>query len=186
MNLRKLEQELRIRVLKSMANANRLQVIDLLEDGPLSVGEIVERSQLEQSLISHTLKFLEKNHLVTCKKRGKFVFYSLNRRTVSPILKGVGRHISQFQFATLSTHVHRFDCRACIEIPRMIIAGENIKDYVAVHTCGCQACISNIELLVKKKSLSAFREDHTCECAACVENQYYLLKYVNKQLPRRR
>ena len=63
--------------LKVLADATRLAVIEALLEGPAYVGELGERLQVEQSLLSHHLKVLREAGLVEAERDGKAVLYRL-------------------------------------------------------------------------------------------------------------
>jgi ArsR family transcriptional regulator len=60
-----------------VAEASRLKILCLLQDGEHCVCEIVPAVKLSQSLVSHHLKDLKLAGLVTDEKRGMYVYYSL-------------------------------------------------------------------------------------------------------------
>lgn len=65
--------------LRVLADTTRLSVMEALLDGPKNVTEINERLRIDQSLLSHHLKVLRDAKLVTARREGKAVRY-----TVSP------------------------------------------------------------------------------------------------------
>jgi|TARA_Y100000310_G_C20694759_1_gene824790 DNA-binding transcriptional ArsR family regulator len=64
-----------------------------LEERPLNVSEISKNLKEEQSKISHNLKKLTACHILEVKQKGKQRIYSLNKKTVVPMLKIVGEHV---------------------------------------------------------------------------------------------
>ncbi|HUU57741.1 MAG TPA: metalloregulator ArsR/SmtB family transcription factor [bacterium] len=70
---------------KALGDPVRVSILKALCCGPLSVGEIVERSRLSQPAISHHLRVLREAELVTAEKRGTTVYYSLNKDKVSSV-----------------------------------------------------------------------------------------------------
>ena len=64
-------------LLKIVAENNRLQILCLLQTGEHCVCELIKETSLSQSLISHHLKDLKDINLVSDKKSGKWVYYSL-------------------------------------------------------------------------------------------------------------
>lgn len=64
-------------VLKVLADDTRLAVVELLMKGPMSVSEINDELQIEQTLLSHHLRTLRNAGLVTTQREGKHVMYSL-------------------------------------------------------------------------------------------------------------
>lgn len=63
------------RQLKVLADTTRLSVLKILMEGPKHVGEINAVLQLEQSLLSHHLKILREEGLVSASRDGKAVLY---------------------------------------------------------------------------------------------------------------
>lgn len=64
-------------VCKGLADPKRLLIIDALRDGPLSVTELCETLELPQSNVSQHLAILRDKGLVTSRRDGQFVYYSL-------------------------------------------------------------------------------------------------------------
>jgi len=80
----------------TLANPTRLAIIELLEEKPMSVTELVEVLGEEQSMVSHNLRPLVRCHFVTRERRGKNNIYSLNHATMDPIMKAVEAHATDF------------------------------------------------------------------------------------------
>jgi DNA-binding transcriptional ArsR family regulator len=75
-------------ILKTIAHPLRLGVIHLLEQHPrLSVSDICERLDSEQSLTSHHLQNMKLKGILSAKKDGRNVLYSLKERDVSLIIE---------------------------------------------------------------------------------------------------
>ena len=74
-------------ILKTVAHPVRLGIIKLLEVHPrLSVTEICEKLQTEQSLTSHHLQNMRLKGLLSVKREGRRMMYSLKERDVSLII----------------------------------------------------------------------------------------------------
>lgn len=58
---------------------HRLQIVELLRDGPLTVGEITERLRLQQPQISKHLKTLSEAAIVEVQPQANRRIYSLRR-----------------------------------------------------------------------------------------------------------
>jgi ArsR family transcriptional regulator len=67
---------------KALSDDTRQQILVMLLDGEKCVGEIVDSFDMTQPTISHHLSVLKQLRLVTSRKEGKLVFYSLNRENV--------------------------------------------------------------------------------------------------------
>ena len=65
-------------VLKSIANPNRLMILCALIEGEKTVGAINEEVPLSQSALSQHLARLRAEKLVTSRKEGQTVHYSVN------------------------------------------------------------------------------------------------------------
>jgi len=63
--------------LKSLANPVRLRILCMLADGEASVGEITERLEARQSLVSQHLALLRKDGLVRPTRDGQSIRYAL-------------------------------------------------------------------------------------------------------------
>jgi ArsR family transcriptional regulator len=64
---------------KALADDTRQQILVLLLDGERCVSDIVDAFDMTQPTISHHLGILKQFNLVTSRKDGKQVFYSINR-----------------------------------------------------------------------------------------------------------
>lgn len=65
------------RLMKMLANENRLMLLCSLIDGELSVGELNERIPLSQSALSQHLGALRKAELVATRRDGQTIYYRL-------------------------------------------------------------------------------------------------------------
>ncbi len=75
-------------ILKTIAHPLRLGVIHLLEQYPrLSVNEICEKLGSEQSLTSHHLQNMRLKGILSVKREGRNMMYSLKERDVSLIME---------------------------------------------------------------------------------------------------
>ena len=75
-------------ILKTVAHPTRLAIIHLLEQYPrLSVKEICERTGSEQSLTSHHLQNMRLKGILSVKREGRSMMYSLKERDVSLIIE---------------------------------------------------------------------------------------------------
>ncbi len=81
---------------KALSNDSRVRILNLLRNGPKSVGQISKAVGLEQTAVSHNLKCLTFCGLVTGNRLGKTIEYSLNQETVEPILRVADRHIAKY------------------------------------------------------------------------------------------
>lgn len=78
---------------KLFSNDGRLKIISSLATDNLTVNEIVEKTQLSQSLVSQQLKLLKNARILTNEKIGKTVTYSIYDRHILHLLKDVAEHL---------------------------------------------------------------------------------------------
>jgi DNA-binding transcriptional ArsR family regulator len=71
---------------RGFGDPSRLKILEILRDGPLTVGEIVETSELSQSNVSNHLGCLRDCGLVTAEKKGRYVTYQLSDDRVGDLL----------------------------------------------------------------------------------------------------
>ncbi len=81
--------------LKAVADENRLKIICFLRKQERCVCEIVEFLNLPQNLVSHHLGVLREREIVSTKKDGLKVLYSLNDKNISKTLKFLNFLISK-------------------------------------------------------------------------------------------
>lgn len=77
---------------KNLANGVKIDIIASLKDKPMSVNELSKELKIEQSKLSHALANLRFCNLVMSKQVGKKRIYSLNKKTILPILKIIDKH----------------------------------------------------------------------------------------------
>ncbi len=65
-------------ILKALADKNRIEILKLLRKKSLSVGEMLENFDITNASLSHHLDILKRVNLVTSKREGQFIYYSLN------------------------------------------------------------------------------------------------------------
>ncbi|MBX0333358.1 metalloregulator ArsR/SmtB family transcription factor [Pontibacter sp. HSC-14F20] len=74
-------------VLKCVAHPVRISIIDLLEqEDQLTVSQLQEVLEIEQSLLSHHLTNMRDKGLVETRRQGKNVFYFLTDSSISNII----------------------------------------------------------------------------------------------------
>ncbi len=77
-------------LLRSLANEVRLRVVTTLASmGELSVTELQEATRYEQSLLSHHLTGMRARGILSCRRSGKNRFYSIKDPRVVRVLKCV-------------------------------------------------------------------------------------------------
>ena len=89
---------------ETIANKTRLRVLETLQKKPMSVTEICNELNEEQSKISHSLKCLTNCHFIDVEKKGKQRIYSLNQETMVPLMKLVDNHVKKYCCETCAAH----------------------------------------------------------------------------------
>ena len=79
---------------KALADPTRIKILHLLFDQELSVSTIAETLDLNQSNVSHQLRFLKNLRLVKYRRDGKTIYYSHDDEHVMKILKQSIEHAS--------------------------------------------------------------------------------------------
>jgi DNA-binding transcriptional ArsR family regulator len=74
-------------LLKTMANSSRLIILCHLAEGEKSVGELVKAVGTSQSGLSQHLAILRREQLVTTRRAGQTIFYSLASAEAAAIMR---------------------------------------------------------------------------------------------------
>lgn len=74
----RLNYEENSKVIKALADSNRLQIIDILSCGEKCACDILEYFDFTQPTLSHHMKVLMECGIVNCRKDGLWSYYSLN------------------------------------------------------------------------------------------------------------
>jgi len=81
---------------ETLGNQTRWDIIHLLKKRAYRATDIAKELGREQSHISHSLRRLERCGFVSVKKNGKERIYTLNKKTIKPLLKLMDTHINTF------------------------------------------------------------------------------------------
>ena len=71
-----------VKIAGALSVESRVQILFLLRNHPLCVGAITQRLGITQGAVSQHLRVLKEAGLVTLERRGQFMHYSLNRKTI--------------------------------------------------------------------------------------------------------
>ena len=74
---------------KGVGNASRYRIVEALFKEPKTVGQLVKIVKLSHPAVSQHLKTLKACDIVSDKRRGQEVFYSLNSKYVLGLLKNL-------------------------------------------------------------------------------------------------
>ena len=76
-NAMKTSSDAIVNVLKSLANPDRLMILCHLAQQELNVSQIEKSTQILQPTLSQQLMMLRKNKVVSTRRQGKQIFYSI-------------------------------------------------------------------------------------------------------------
>ncbi len=74
-------------VFKALNDLTRREILELLQEKDMTAGEIADKFHISFPSISHHLDLLKQAKLVTAKKEGQYITYSLNTTVVDEIMK---------------------------------------------------------------------------------------------------
>src|ERR1041384_6662795 len=72
--------------LKALAHPLRISILDALREGELTVNEISQRFDIEQANASQQLAVLRNRNIVTTRKEGANVYYSVSDKSIFKLL----------------------------------------------------------------------------------------------------
>jgi len=72
---------------KALSDPTRRQIIQLLNQKPMSAGEIAEQFTMTKPSISHHLNLLKQADMITDEKQGQFIIYRLNTTVFQDVIK---------------------------------------------------------------------------------------------------
>jgi DNA-binding transcriptional ArsR family regulator len=82
-------------IFQALAHPTRIAIIDLLENGELSAGELMGKLGMEQANISQHLAVLRSKLIVTNRRAGNQVFYSVRDPLILEVLALMRRYFQK-------------------------------------------------------------------------------------------
>lgn len=95
------------KVTKALGNPRRLEIIDLLAQGPFSVEKIAEQTGLSVANASQHLQVLKRARLVDISRKGNFIYYHLSSDKVFNAWRAL-RELGLIQNAEAEKLLHEF------------------------------------------------------------------------------
>lgn len=80
---------------KVLADRTRLEILFALEVDSMCVSQIVDLLGFSQSLVSHQLKVLRDNNIVTTNRQGNKIYYTLADEHITILLQIAKTHASE-------------------------------------------------------------------------------------------
>lgn len=90
--MQNLLREYKASIFQALGHTTRIAIVELLRDGELSAGVIQERLGIEQANVSQHLAILRNRQIVTNRKEGNQVFYSLRNPVLVEVLDIMRRY----------------------------------------------------------------------------------------------
>lgn len=88
-------------IFQALAHPTRIAILELLSEGELSAGRLIERLGIEQSNVSQHLAILRAKQVVMNRKAGNQVFYSIRNPALIEILSLMRQYFyDQLKFTT--------------------------------------------------------------------------------------
>jgi len=73
-------------ILSALSDKNRQKIIQSLKESELTVGDIAKNLDITAATLSHHLDVLRKNGLISSRRKGRNIFYSLNLSVADELL----------------------------------------------------------------------------------------------------
>lgn len=83
-------------LLRALAHPVRMEIVEILADGPQCVHELVDALGVGQPLVSQHLRVLRSARVLSAKRRGKEILYSLTDRHVAHIVGDAITHMTEY------------------------------------------------------------------------------------------
>lgn len=81
-------------IFKALGDDTRQRIINMLKNGTLCGCTILEQLDITQPTLSHHMKLFCELNIVTCEKKGKWTYYTLNKSLFKEIIKDLNELIS--------------------------------------------------------------------------------------------
>ncbi len=89
-------------IFQGLANPTRIAIVELLRDGELSAGKLIEKLGIEQANVSQHLSVLRARQIVVGRKAGNQVFYSIRDHALIEVLDILRRYFYSQLSGTVS------------------------------------------------------------------------------------
>ncbi|MBE6349934.1 MAG: winged helix-turn-helix transcriptional regulator [Spirochaetaceae bacterium] len=74
-------------VFKALSDPSRRKILELLQDGDMTAGDIASHFDMAKPSVSHHLNLLKQAELVLAEKQGQNIYYSLNETAIQESLR---------------------------------------------------------------------------------------------------
>ncbi|WP_124059093.1 ArsR/SmtB family transcription factor [Vaginisenegalia massiliensis] len=80
---------------KTISHETRMKLISILAIEEMCVSDLTILMEMNQSAVSHQLKLLKEQELVTCRREGKEIYYSLKDHHVLNMYRQAYSHLDE-------------------------------------------------------------------------------------------
>ena len=80
------------RLFKVLGDENRVRILQALDQGERSVSEILDETEIPQTLASFHLRVLREAGVVTTERRGPFIYYRLADASLPNLLEACAKY----------------------------------------------------------------------------------------------
>jgi ArsR family transcriptional regulator len=81
-----------VKVSKAMSDKNRIKILQMLSKGETNVSTVAENLNVEENLASHHLRVLASVGFLRSQKKGREVFYQLNKTRLVTLFKDLSKN----------------------------------------------------------------------------------------------
>ena len=82
------------RIFKAMSDENRLRIVDLLKEKERTASDLLDLMDFGQSTLSHHMKILMNAGVVSARRQGKWVIYSIDPGAMDRMQEWIRRYIA--------------------------------------------------------------------------------------------
>lgn len=75
------------RISKALSDRNRIRILEMLGEGDMKVSDVADSLDVEENLASHHLRVLATLGFLKSNKRGREVYYRINKTRFTTIIK---------------------------------------------------------------------------------------------------
>lgn len=81
-----------LKLSKAFSDQNRVKILKMLSEGPKNVSTVADQLNVEENLASHHLRVLYSLGLLKNNKKGRQVYYDLNKAKIVKVLKDLKKN----------------------------------------------------------------------------------------------
>jgi ArsR family transcriptional regulator len=89
-------------IFQALAHPTRIAIVEMLREGEMSAGQLIDRLQVEQANASQHLAVLRAKQIVVNRKEGNQVFYSIRDKALIDVLDILKRYFYSQLSQTMS------------------------------------------------------------------------------------